>query len=69
MPMRAGRSGCRDGVEWVVEEVAIIHLLTEWSQCPQSLKGFKSAKWQNGMTAYGIDSIDIIGVLVGLMLE
>ena len=32
-------------------------------------KEFKSAKGQNGMTAYGIDSIDIIGVIVGLTLE
>ena len=65
--MRAVRSGYEDGVEWVEEEDAMIHLVAEGSQCPQCpqcLKEFKSAKGQNGMTAYGIVSIDIIGVIV-----
>lgn len=31
---------------------------------PLMPKEFKSAKGQNGMTAYGIVSIDIIGVIV-----
>ena len=42
----------------------MMHLLTEGSQCPQCLKEFKSARGQNGMMAYGIVSIDIIGVIV-----
>ena len=29
MPMRAVRSGCEEGVEWVEEEDAMMHLLTE----------------------------------------
>ena len=37
--MRAVRSGCEDGVEWVEEEDAMMHLLTEGSQCPRSVKG------------------------------
>lgn len=64
MPMRAVRSGCEDGVEWVEQEDAIIHLLTAGSQCPQCQKEFKNAKGLNGMTVFGIDSIDIIGVIV-----
>ena len=70
MPMRAVRSGCEDGVEWVEEEDAMMHLLTAGSQCPQCLqclKEFKSAKGQNCMTAYGIDRIYIIVVIVRLI--
>ena len=36
---------------------------------PLMPKEFKNAKGLNGMTVFGIDSIDIIGVIVGLTLE
>ena len=32
--MRAVRSGCEDGVEWVEEEDAMVHLLSKVTQCP-----------------------------------
>ena len=53
----------------VVEDHTMVHLLSKVTQCPQCLKEFKSAKGQNGITAYGIYSIEIIGVIVGLALE
>ena len=49
-------------MEGVEEDHTMVHLLSKVSQCLMS-------KGQNGMTAYGIDLIDIIGVIVGLTLE
>ena len=59
-----GMDRCDEGID---DGDAMMHLLTEGSQCPQCLKEFKSAKGQNCMTAYGIDRIYIIVVIVRLI--